>query len=203
MNKKGVLMVLSGPSGSGKDTILSKLTEGNSNICISKSATTRKPRNSEVNGIHYYFVGEEEFECLIKKGDIIEFTKYGGNFYGTPKGPIDKWLNEGKTVILKIEVEGARKIKELYPESVSAFLMPPSMEILEKRLRNRATDTEESIQLRLETARAEIRQSKNYDYIIVNDVIENAVNDLVSIIRAENIKTKKMESFISEVINNV
>ncbi|HRT82877.1 MAG TPA: guanylate kinase, partial [Oscillospiraceae bacterium] len=159
MSKKGLLVVLSGPSGSGKDTILTELEKRERDVKISISMTTRKPREWEVDGIHYYFVNEDFFKRKIEEGQILEYAQYGNSFYGTPKNPVDTWLSEGKTVILKIEVQGAEKIRKLYPDSVSIFLMPPSMKVLEERLRKRESEDDDEVARRLSSAVEEIRKS--------------------------------------------
>ncbi len=202
MNEKGLLLVLSGPSGSGKDTILTELEKRESNVKISISMTTRKPREWEIDGVHYYFVTEAYFMRQLESGQVLEHAQYGGNYYGTPKNPVDTWLNEGKTVILKIEVQGAEKIRNLYPSSVSVFLMPPSLKVLEERLRKRESEEEEEISRRMLTAIGEIKRSIDYDYYIINDIVNYAVSDICAIIQAEKQKTSRMKNIISEVINN-
>ncbi|NLP47645.1 MAG: guanylate kinase [Clostridiales bacterium] len=202
MNEKGLLLVLSGPSGSGKDTILTELEKRESNVKISISMTTRKPREWEIDGVHYYFVTEAYFMRQLESGQVLEHAQYGGNYYGTPKNPVDTWLNEGKTVILKIEVQGAEKIRNLYPSSVSVFLMPPSLKVLEERLRKRESEEEEEISRRILTAIGEIKRSIDYDYYIINDIVNYAVSDICAIIQAEKQKTSRMKNIISEVINN-
>ena len=145
VNKKGILVLFSGPSGVGKDTVLDVVLKKDTGLQKSISLTTREKRESEVEGKDYYFISRSEFDNLVEEGQVLEFAQYGSNFYGTPKAPVDKWLSEGKIVILKIEVQGAAKIKELYPDSVAIFLLPPSMNELEKRLRSRGTENEDCI----------------------------------------------------------
>ncbi len=202
MNKSGLLIILSGPSGSGKDTILTELAKREEDIKISISLTTRKPRDWEIDGKNYYFVDENYFKRKLETDQILEFAQYGNNFYGTPKAPVDNWLAEGKTVILKIEVQGAEKIRAIYPEAVSIFLMPPSMKALEERLRRRETEDEDEINRRLSIAVSEIKRSVEYDYYVINDIVGYAVSDICSIIQAEKQKTFRMKNIISEVINN-
>lgn len=202
MIKNGLLVILSGPSGSGKDTILSELEKRDENIRLSISMTTRKPRDWEIDGKNYYFVDEGYFFRKLESGQILEYAQYGSNYYGTPKAPVDLWLSEGKTVILKIEVQGAEKIRALYPDSVSIFLMPPSLKILEERLRKRETEDEDEINRRLSIAVSEIKRSVEYDYYVINDVVGYAVTDICAIIQAEKQKTLRMKHIISEVINN-
>lgn len=202
-NKKGMLIILSGPSGSGKDTILAPLAKREQNVQLSISMTTRKARVGEIDGVHYYFVDRAEFEEKIADNDILEYAEYSGNYYGTPKAPVDMWLDEGKNVILKIEVKGAENIRRIYPDAVSIFILPPSMQILEERLRNRESETEASLQSRLAIARDEIKRSDEYDYIVVNDVVDDAVNDICSIIQAEQLSSVRMNSKVKEVLENV
>ena len=154
VNKKGILVLFSGPSGVGKDTVLDVVLKKDTGLQKSISLTTREKRESEVEGKDYYFISRSEFDNLVEEGQVLEFAQYGSNFYGTPKAPVDKWLSEGKIVILKIEVQGAAKIKELYPDSVAIFLLPPSMNELEKRLRSRGTENEEDLQKAIEVSQA-------------------------------------------------
>jgi guanylate kinase len=175
MNEPGQLIILSGPSGSGKDTVLDEMKKLDPSIIVSISMTTRKPRNGEVNGVNYFFVSHEEFEDNIKNNKMLEYARYGDNYYGTPKAPIDKWLAEGKNVVLKIEVKGAGKIRTIYPDAVSIFLMPPSFKILQDRLTGRCSETPEDIAKRIEIAKSEIIRANEYDYIIVNDRLPETV----------------------------
>ena len=202
MSNKGLLVILSGPSGSGKDTVLDCIHEKDIPIQRSISMTTREKRDGETDGVDYYFVTKEYFEKQIAEKKMLESALYSTNYYGTPKGPVDRWLDEGKTVVLKIEVQGAEKIKKMYPDSVSIFIMPPSMQILERRLRKRDTDSEESILMRLDAALGEMQCAEKYDYIVFNDVLEDTVDDICSIIKAENFKSSKMKYSVREVIKN-
>ena len=181
-NVGGFLLIFSGPSGSGKDTVLHKIMEKDERVVVSVSMTTRTPREGEVDGKDYYFVTKEQFEENIEKGEMLEWAVYGGNYYGTPKAPIEKWIDEGKTVILEIEVQGADKIRQQLPDVRSMFLMPPSLHVLEERLRARHTNTEEDIRRRLEVAKGEIERANDYDYIIVNNQLDDAVEDCMEII---------------------
>ena len=145
MKNNGMLVILSGPAGSGKDTVIAELFKSDIDITKSVSMTTRKPRDSEIDGIDYLFVSEEDFLDAVENGELLEYARYGVNYYGTPKGPVDKWLEDGHIVILKIDVQGAGNIKKMYPDAVSIFIMPPSMEILETRLRNRGSEEEDDV----------------------------------------------------------
>lgn len=203
MTDKGILIILSGPSGSGKDTVLRALKEVDSDVKVSVSMTTRNPRPGDVDGVDYYFVTREYFEKKVAENKMLEYAEYAGNYYGTPADPVDEMLRQGKAVFLEIEVQGAEKIRSRYDSVISIFLMPPSMRVLENRLRGRGTEDEETIQHRLFIAREEIRRAPEYDYVVVNDTIENAVEGIETIIKAERKKTFRNKNFISEVINNV
>ncbi len=183
-NKEGLLILFSGPSGVGKDTVLEIVLKKNKDLIKSISFTTRNIRDNEKDGIDYYFVSFDEFEKMISNNEVLEHAQYGSNFYGTPKGPVDKWLSEGKNVILKIEVQGAEKIKKLYPNSVGIFLLPPSMKELEKRLRSRGTEDEKDVKERLLIARDEMNKIVNYDYFVINKEVEGCSDDVLSIIDA-------------------
>lgn len=177
------LVVVSGPSGAGKDTIVSRLLEKDECFSLSVSATSRAPRGEEVDGENYYFLTVEQFEEKINNDDFVEYAKYGSNYYGTLKSDVQARIENGKTVILVIEVNGAANIKKMYPESLSIFIMPPSESVLEKRLRDRQTDSEEAILKRMDIAKTEISKSKDYDYIVVNDELDKAVEDAYEIIK--------------------
>lgn len=199
----GMLVLFSGPSGVGKDTVLDIILNKDERLQRSISLTTREKRSGEIDGEDYYFITKDEFSKMVDDGQVLEYAQYGENIYGTPKAPVDKWLKEGKTVILKIEVKGAQKIRELYPEALSIFLLPPSMQILEDRIRGRGTESEQDIEKRLEIAKNEILRSADYDFVVVNDDIDEASNNVLSIIKALNFTYKRMNQKISEVIKNV
>lgn len=176
------LVIVSGPAGVGKDTVVAKLLEMDSSFSLSVSATTRAPRGKEQNGVEYYFFSVDEFLRKTENDEFIEFAKYGSNYYGTLKSDVENRISEGKTVILVIEVKGAANIKKMYPGSLSIFVMPPSEEVLESRLRGRQTETEADIKKRLDIAQSEMQERVNYDFIVVNDELEKAVNDAYKII---------------------
>lgn len=199
MNGKGLLFVVSAPAGCGKDTILEQLFARTDTVGYSVSATTRAPREGETDGVHYHFRTREQFEQMIKDGEVLEYTEYCGNYYGTPKKGVEELTAQGKDVILKIEVEGAMNIKRLFPECCLVFILPPSLAELERRLRKRGTETEEKIIARTEQARREIDLAENYDYLIVNGELSAAVDDLLAVIRAEKLRRVRCSELISEI----
>lgn len=199
--QQGLLVVLSAPSGCGKDTVLSEL-DNRLEIRRSVSMTTRAIRPQETDGVDYYFVDEPYFLKMLSEDKILEYTSYSGNYYGTPRQAVDDWLRAGETVVLKIEVEGAENVRRLYPDSVSIFLVPPSMHVLEERLRKRSSESEEEIQSRMTIARNEMQHATQYDYIVVNDRLDDAVSDIRAIIRSERHKTSRCGNIISEVIHH-
>jgi len=194
--KQGQLIVVSGPSGAGKDTIVSELIKKNDNIWLSVSATSRKPRKGEVEGINYFFLSTEEFEEKIKDNYFLEYAKYADNYYGTPKEEIIKKLDKGIDVILVIEIEGAKKIKEIAPETLFIFIMPPSEKELLKRLSNRKTEEKEKIVKRFEIAYKEMNEVTKYNYVVVNDKIETAVDKMEAIIKAEKCRVDRIEEML-------
>ena len=185
---KGKLIVVSGPSGCGKGTVLKRVLSENSNIHYSVSATTRKAREGEKDGVHYYFITREEFEEKINSGGMLEYAEYVGNYYGTPKDTVVSALEAGKDVILEIEVKGAKKIKEKCPGAIFVFIKPPSIEELERRLIGRGTEKMEVIKKRLKKAIEEMENERLYDYSVVNDDIDSAAADIAAIIRSEKLK---------------
>ena len=193
----GSLFVVSAPAGCGKDTILNELFKKTDTAGYAVSATTRAPREGEVNGVHYHFLTRDEFEVKIKNGDVLEYTDYCGNYYGTLRKSVEDVLSSGKHAILKIEVEGAMNIKKQFPDAVLVFILPPSWEILEKRLRDRGTETEDKIIERTRQARAEVAFAKNYDYLIVNDDLNTAADDLLSVLRAERLRRANNAALLS------
>ena len=192
--EKGSLVVISGPSGAGKGTIISKLQEINNNIWLSISMTSREIRSNDIPGETYYFVSKEEFEDRIEKGEFLEYAKYNGNYYGTPKDKVSDMLNKGYDVILEIEIQGALKVKELIPEAIFIFIMPPSMKELRRRLVSRGTDSSEKILSRFKTAYNEINEVTKYNYVVVNDEINNAVDKINAILLSEKCRVDRIES---------
>lgn len=199
---KGLLVVISAPSGGGKGTILKELFGRDSNLVLSVSATTRSPRPGEEHGKHYYFMSRDEFTDLIERDKMLEYAEYVGNYYGTPKEPVEQWTEDGRDVILEIEVQGGAQVKRLMPECVSIFIMPPSMKILGERLRGRGTEDESTVQERLGTACREIPEAKGYDYIVYNNRVEDAVEDIRAILKAEKLKYSRNTDCIERVLNN-
>ena len=196
LNRQGLLLVVSGPSGAGKGTICKALLNKNDQIKLSVSATTRKPRNGEVHGVNYFFIEKEEFAKMIENGEFLEYAQIYDNFYGTPKAAIIECLEKGQDVILEIEMHGARQIKEVYPEGVFIFVLPPSLEELKSRIVGRGTETQEEIEKRFSCAFEEINQIVNYDYFIVNEDIEKSVSDVEAIICAEKNKVTRYKNNI-------
>lgn len=182
--KKGVLIVFSGPSGSGKGTVLAEYLKSHRSAAFSVSATTRKPRPGEVDGVNYHFVSRERFLEMLDKGEILEHTQYNGNYYGSPVGPIRRELDAGRDVILEIEVDGAMQVREKFPEALLIFVLPPSFSELERRLTGRGTESREEIEGRLAAARREIKEAPRYDYLLVNDDIAETARQLSGLIEA-------------------
>lgn len=192
-NNKGLLIVVSGPSGAGKDTICQKLIKENSNIWMSVSMTTRKPRPLEKDGVDYFFVSSEEFENKINDNTFLEYASYNDNYYGTPKDKVEEKLNEGKDVILVIDINGAINIKKIIPSALFIFIMPPDMETLKNRLIGRKTESKDKVVQRFITAYNEVNNYKKYNYVVVNDKIEDAVNKVKSIIQSEKCRVDRIE----------
>lgn len=197
---RGLLLVVSAPSAGGKGTILKEIFQRDKNLRMSVSATTRQPREGEEHGKHYYFISKDEFQSLINSGSMLEYAEYVGNLYGTPRGPIEQWLAEGHDVVLEIEVQGGAQIKKIVPDCVSIFITPPSMEVLEKRLRGRGTEEEDTILKRLNTAIQELTQAENYDYVVVNDQLEDAIDDMQAILRSEKLRYIRDPNFIKGLL---
>lgn len=201
MLKQGLKIVLSGPSGSGKGTIVKELIKDES-FKLSISATTRLPRQGEEDGLHYFFKTKEAFEKMIAENELLEHANFCGNYYGTPKSFIEECVKDGKDVILEIEVQGAAQIKEIYPDALFIFVIPPSLTELEKRLIGRNTETTQVIEQRLKRAKEELSLYKEYDYVVINDNIESAAENIQKIVQAEKLRSHRFKEDILGILNH-
>ncbi len=202
MNKGGVFVV-AGPSGSGKDTILKELFKKYPNIRFSISSITRDMRAGEVEGEKYNFITREKFEEMLKNDQLLEYNVYVGNYYGTPKAPVEDAMKKGEDILIEVDVNGAKSIREKLPEAVSIFIMPPSFEELKIRLSGRGTESEEIIEKRMNESLGEIKRANEFDYIVVNDDIYEAVDDIIKIIKISRLSFKRQKNLIDGVLNNV
>lgn len=201
MNKRGVLTVISGPSGVGKGTIIKRLFELDDNLYFSVSATTRAPRPGEIDGVHYSFKTREQFEHDIETGEMLEHAVFSENYYGTPKSAVEEKLSAGKDVVLDIEIQGARNVKKLMPEAALIYILPPSIEELRHRLVGRNTETEEVINKRLHTAYTELHEAPElYNYFIVNDTVEEAAVKIKDIIEGERCSKSAMQEVLEQIL---
>ena len=198
MSKKGVLTVISGFSGAGKGTIVKKLLADHE-YYLSVSCTTRAPREGEVDGKDYFFLSREEFEKKIRDKEMIEYAEYAGNYYGTPKKAVEDMLTEGKDVILEIEVQGGMQVKKLFPDAVLMFVIPPSAKELYDRLKNRGTESDEQIGIRFEQTVRETHFIKDYDYLIINDDLNKAVDEIIEIIDCQHYRTDRQSDAIDSL----
>jgi len=198
--RNGLLLVLSGPSGVGKGTLVKALMDRNSKIKMSVSVTTRAPRPGEIEGVHYFFRTKEEFDRMIEQNAFLEYMHvFGMNYYGTPKAFVEAEREKGNHVILEIDVQGAMKVKESCPDAVMVFIAPPSLQILKQRLVGRGTETQESIDVRTATALEELKKLPRYDYMVINDVVEEAVADMEAILSAELNRTERNAELITKL----
>ncbi len=196
---RGLLIVVSAPSGCGKGTILEEVKKRHE-FYYSVSATTRAPREGEKDGVNYRFMTKEGFEKLIEDNGMLEYACYCGNYYGTPRGPVEEMLAAGRDVILEIEVQGAMKVKEKCPEAVLIFILPPSVGTLRHRLNKRGTETADVVEKRVAEAAGEIAKSVNYDYVVVNDALEEAVDDFITVLKAEKMTVKRSHALIDNIL---
>ncbi|HHX57851.1 MAG TPA: guanylate kinase [Clostridiales bacterium] len=190
MKNRGLLIIVSAPSGCGKGTILAEVLKDKS-YYFSVSATTRSPREGEINGVNYHFISKAEFEEIIVNDGMLEYATYCDNYYGTPKQQVEEMLDSGKNVLLEIEVQGAMQMREICPDGVFIFINPPSISELKRRLTKRGTESDEDINARVAQAKEEMKYANEYDYIIENDVLENTIEDFKTIVRAEELNTKR------------
>jgi guanylate kinase len=197
---KGNLFIISSPSGGGKGTLIQRVLEFVPNIGYSVSFTTRAPRADEMDGKHYNFVSPAEFENLIASGEFLEHALVHGNYYGTSRRQVERETAEGTDIILEIDVQGAELVKKAAPEAVSVFILPPSFEVLKNRLESRATEGEDALQLRLRNSRGEVERYTEFDYVIINDEVEQAVKELEAVILAERARRERQEENIREVL---
>lgn len=199
MNKKGILIVVSGFSGAGKGTLMKEIMKQYDNYALSISATTRSPRAGEVDGREYFFRTVDEFEKMIAQDELIEYAKYVDNYYGTPRAYVEEKLEEGKDVILEIEIQGALKVKEKFPETLLLFVTPPSVEVLRNRLIGRGTETMEVVEERMKRAIEEAEGMDEYDYLVINDDLQECVEEMHHIIQEEHKRTFRNTDFIEQI----
>ena len=196
------VFIISAPSGSGKSTLVHRLLATVPGLTFSISYTTRPPRPSEKNGVDYVFIGREEFEARLARGEFLEHAEVFGNYYGTNQDSLERAMREGCDLLLDIDVQGARQLKVAYPEAISVFVLPPSREVLEQRLRSRSQDSEEVIQRRLHGAAAEVRNYSQYDYVLINREIEESTSRLATIVTAERLRKERMEEEVRPILES-
>ena len=197
MQKSGKLFIISGPSGVGKSTVLKALFREHPDLYFSVSATTRAPREGEIDGVHYRFIKSEQFLQMVQENEFLEYAEYVGSFYGTPRGPVEDAMAQGRDAFLDIEIQGAQQVYEKRPDAVRIFIAPNSWAELERRLTERGTDSAEKIQKRLLRAKVELQAAENYDYLVVNDTVEQAVREMEAIFLAEHFRpTDRMDEIL-------
>lgn len=197
--KKGLLIVVSGPSGVGKGTVCKALIEKKKDIFLSVSATTRSPREGEREGINYYYLSAKDFSERISKGGFLEYARYVDNYYGTPKEEVFQKLEQGIDVLLEIELQGALQVKETCPEALFVFLLPPDMKVLQERIVNRGTEDEKTIEKRMLQAREELKYIEKYDYMVINEKLQRAVEETLCIIEAEKHRIERNHEMIAQI----
>lgn len=204
MSKYGTLFVISGPSGTGKGTLVKALLEkgASQKLQLSVSATTRQPRTGEVNGVSYWFVERGEFQRMIDEDELLEWAEVYGNYYGTPFRMVEQQLQDGKNVILEIDIQGAMQVRAKFPHAVFIFIAPPSVQELANRIHKRGTDSLDVIKRRLGSAKRELTMAHNYDYIVVNDVVSAATDKLICIVRAERCRSFRSTDLIERIVNS-
>ena len=198
--EKGILFILSGPSGVGKGTVRQRLFEQETHLKYSVSATTREKRTGEQEGIDYFYTTKEQFEAMIQNGELLEHAQYVENYYGTPRAYVEEQLEKGNDVFLEIEVQGALQVKENFPEGVFIFLFPPSLEELKNRIIGRGTESDELVRNRLKEAEKEISMMSEYDYVVVNDDVDQAVQKIKAVITSEHCKRERIEAEYKKIL---
>ncbi|RDY22099.1 guanylate kinase [Criibacterium bergeronii] len=191
MRKKGLLIVVSGPAGVGKGTICKAYIKRYDDVFLSRSSTTRQPRTGETNGVEYDFISKQEFESMIEHDELIEYVNVFDNYYGTPKKWVDEQINKGNDVILEIEIVGAMNVKKVYDDALLIFIMPPSSEILEQRLRGRNSDSDDQIKKRLDRMKKEVQKMTDYDFFVINDTVKDSVKQIRRIIRSQRCSVER------------
>lgn len=199
MNEAGKLIVISGPSGAGKSSVVNRAIQGRNDMCFSTSVTTRDPRPGEIDGKDYFFIKPEEFQKMVEQDELLEHAEYVAHSYGTPRAYVERQMSAGFNVVLDIEVQGARQVKEKMPDAVLIFILPPSMEELRRRLENRGTDSPEVIDARLKRAREELKEASLYDYIIVNDDLNQAAGEFAAILTAEHCRYHHRKQILDKI----
>jgi len=202
VQSKGTLIIISGPSGTGKDSVLREVFKICDNFKLSVSFTTRNPRIGETDGVDYFFTSENIFLDMVSNNEMLEWTKFCDNYYGTPQKNVIRDLNQGNNIILEIEANGAQQVMKKFPDAISIFLLPPSLSVLEKRLTKRASDDELVIKKRIANANSQISFAYNYDYVVVNDDLKECARNVVDIVKIENMRTKNQKNIIKGVMNN-
>lgn len=203
MQKYGHIFIISAPSGSGKTTLVSRLIKHNSNIRVCVSHTSRPPREGEVDGVSYHFVSKDEFRNMIYEGAFVEHASVYGNYYGTSSAELQSLIQQGYDVVLEIDTQGAEQIRHILPNAMSIFILPPSFSVLRERLEHRSTDSKEVIEARLARVRSEVEQAFLFDYIVVNDSLDEAEKDLLHVIRSHDLKRKQQEHFLQDFLTGI